>query len=153
MRKKRPDLVRYPHNWVKEEMSQSNNPHTHWLEEMRASGKLNIGTHAVHEGYDNYSAQHYALWQVAAFRLPLAQQEASGWWDAPPTQQGLHSQDFLPPASGPLECPDHPKRKDAGCSQGTADLCRSIWNQSRSPMWGCQGVPIMHGPFEDHQQG
>ena len=82
-------------------MSQPSNPHPHWWEEIRQSGKLNIGAHIVHEGYDDYSTQHYALWQAAAFRLPLVQQEASSWWDAPPTLQGLHPQDFLAPASDP----------------------------------------------------
>ena len=52
-------------------------------------------------GHSNPAAQHFALWQVAAFRLPVVQHEASGWWDAPPTLHGLHPQDFLPPASDP----------------------------------------------------
>ena len=45
--------------------------------------------------------QHYALWQATAFRLPLAQQEASSWWDAPPALQGLHLQNFHPHTSDP----------------------------------------------------
>ena len=35
------------------------------------------------EGNNNFKAWHYAQWQVAAFRLPTAQQEAWGWWDPP----------------------------------------------------------------------
>ena len=53
----------------------------------------------MQEGHDNYAAQHYALWQVTAFRLPVVQQEASRWWESLPTLQGLCPQDFLPPAS------------------------------------------------------
>ena len=41
-------------------------------------------THTVKEGYNDFKTQHYAQWQVAAFRLPATQQEAPGWLDAPP---------------------------------------------------------------------
>ena len=53
----------------------------------------------MQEGHSDPAAQHFALWQVAAFRLPVVQQEASGWWDTPPTLHGLHPQDFLPPTT------------------------------------------------------
>ena len=53
----------------------------------------------MQEEYDEYSTQHYALWQVAAFRLPLVQHEASGWWDASSTLKGFCPEDFLLPAS------------------------------------------------------
>ena len=35
-------------------------------------------------------------WQAAAFKLPATQQEASGWWDAPPWLSRLCPQDFMP---------------------------------------------------------
>ena len=52
-------------------------------------------------GHNDPAAQHYAPLQVAAFRLPVVQQEASGWWDAMPMLHGLCPQDFHPPASDP----------------------------------------------------
>ena len=55
-----------------------------------------MGTHLVKEGYNDFMAQHYAQWQVAAFRLPAALLEASGWWDAPPWLRGLWPKDFMP---------------------------------------------------------
>ena len=97
--RERPDPVRYPCHWITEEMSQPGNPHPHWWREIKASGKINMEECIVHEEYDEYSTQHYTLWQVAALSQPLAQQEASSWWDAPSTLQGLHPEDFLPPAS------------------------------------------------------
>ena len=43
-----------------------------------------MGEHIMRECHTNAEALHYAQWQVVAFRLPLAQHEALGWWDAPP---------------------------------------------------------------------
>ena len=59
----------------------------------------------VEEGHSDYQVQHFMLWQVAAFRLPAAQQEASRWWDALPWLSGLHPQDFMPisDASSPTD--------------------------------------------------
>ena len=61
----------------------------------------NLGAHIVHEGHNDVVVQHYALWQAAAFRLPVVQQGASGWWDDPTTLYRPCPQDFLPPASDP----------------------------------------------------
>ena len=94
--RERLDPVRYPHCWITEEMSQPSIHHPHWWREIKASGNLNLGTHIVHEGLDEFAAQHHVLWQAASFRLPVAQQEASGWWDAPPVLHGFCPQDFLP---------------------------------------------------------
>ena len=98
--RERPDPVSYPQQWISEELSQSNNPYPHWWKEIKASGELNTGACIMQEEYDKQSA-HYTLWQAAAFRLPLVQQEASGWWDTLPALPGLCLQDFLPPASDP----------------------------------------------------
>ena len=97
--RERPDPVRYPCHWITKEISQPRNPHPHWWKEIKASGMLNVGACIVHKEYDDYSAQHYTLWQVAAFRLPLAQQEASSWWDLLPALHRLCPLDFIPPAS------------------------------------------------------
>ena len=55
----------------------------------------------MQEGHNDPAAQYFTLLQVAAaaFRLPVAQQEASGWWDTPPALHGLCPQDFLPPTT------------------------------------------------------
>ena len=78
---------------------QASNPLPYWWREIRASGRASFGQHIVQEGYNDPAAQHFALWQVVAFKLPVAQQEASGWWDSPPTLCGLCPQDFLPPTT------------------------------------------------------
>ena len=59
----------------------------------------------MQEGNKDFAAQHYTLWKVAAFRLPVTQQKESGWWDTPPTLHGFCPQDFLSPttASDPLD--------------------------------------------------
>ena len=88
------DPVRSHHHWIIEDMGQPSNPHPHWWREIKASGKVSVGAHAMHREYNDFLAQNYALWQVAAFKLPLAQQEASGWQDALPTLQRLWPQDF-----------------------------------------------------------
>ena len=84
------------HWWISDELSQSNSPHPQCWREIRVSRKLSTGVHVIQGEHDEHTTQHYALWQVTAFRLPLTQQEASGWWDAP-----LFPQDVCPPASNP----------------------------------------------------
>ena len=44
-----------------------------------------------------------AQWQTMAFRLPLAQEEASVWWVAPHSLSGLHHWDFLPHIDPPAQ--------------------------------------------------
>ena len=68
----------------------------HWWKEIRASGRVSMGEGIVRECFTNAKALHYVQWQVAAFRLPLVQQEALGWWDAPPWLSKLCLQDFMP---------------------------------------------------------
>ena len=60
-----------------------------------------MGKHITRECFTDAEALHYAQWQVVAFRLPLAQHEALGWWDAPSWLSGLYSQDFMPHAYAP----------------------------------------------------
>ena len=94
-----PDLVNHPSWWILEEMDRAR-AHPHWWEEIRANKRLTIGSgprrHIVWENFSEPEALHYAQWQVAAFRLSLSQQEALGWWDAPPWLHGLCPHDFLP---------------------------------------------------------
>ena len=91
--KEGPDPVNHPHRWIHVEMGSSLHPH--WWKEIKASGRVSMGSHIVKEGYSDYKAQHYVQWQVATFRLP-AIQEASGWWDVLPWLCRLFPQDFMP---------------------------------------------------------
>ena len=78
-------------------MSQPSNPHPHWWREIKVSGRTSLGVHIVKEGHNDFVAQHYALWEAAAFRLPVAQQEASEWWDTHPYSIGfVHRISYLP---------------------------------------------------------
>ena len=74
--------------------------HPCWWKEIRAIRKLDIESslkrYIVMEDLNEPKALDFSHWQAAAFRLPLAQQEASSWWDAPPYFCGLHPYDFLP---------------------------------------------------------
>ena len=97
----RPDPIRYPCQWIPDELSQSNNPHPQWWREIRATGKLNTRARGMQWEHNDHTTQHYGLWKVTAFRLPLSQQEAPGWWDSPPAIHGLCPQDFCPPSSDP----------------------------------------------------
>ena len=54
-----------------------------------------MGECIMRECYTDAEALHYAQWQMAVFRLPLAQQDGSGWWDAPPWLSGLCPWDFM----------------------------------------------------------
>ena len=75
----------------------------HLWKELKASWKVSMGSHIVGEGLIDSEALHWAWWQVVAFRLPLAQHKASGWWDAPPWLRRLCPEDFMfcTNASGP----------------------------------------------------
>ena len=73
------DPAKYPYQWIADEMSQPGNPHPHWWREIKASGRTSLGAHIVQEGHNDPVAQSFTLWQAAAFRLPVTQQEAS-WW-------------------------------------------------------------------------
>ena len=68
----------------------------HWWKEIRASGRISMGKCIMRKCYTNAKALHYAQWQVVAFRLPLAQHESLGWWDAPSWLSGLCPWDFMP---------------------------------------------------------
>ena len=99
--------MKYLHQWIVDEMSWPSNPHPNGWREIKTSGRTRFGAHVLQEGHNEPATQHFTLWQVAVFRLPLAQQKASGWWEAPPTLHGLCCQDFLPPttASDPQDFP------------------------------------------------
>ena len=65
--------MKYPCWWIVDETFQPSNPHPHWWREIKASGRTSLGAHVVQEGHNDFVAQHYALWLLAAFWLPVAQ--------------------------------------------------------------------------------
>ena len=142
--------MRYPHHWISEEMSQPNNPHPHWWREIKASRKLNIGAHVVHEGHDDFlpNTMPYGRWQALGCQWCYKRHRGGGM----PYQ---HYKGFVHRAFFPLplipEFLDHLTGEDPDFSQGTAGLCRGIQSQARHHMWSHWGAPTMHGPIDDHQ--
>ena len=91
-----PDPVDHPDQWIKVEMDRIES-HPHWWKEIRT---LKIHPREClqklhHSDLSKPKALYFSWGQAVAFRLPLAQQEASGWWDSPPCFCGLCLQDFL----------------------------------------------------------
>ena len=70
--------------------------HPHWWRELRG-----LYWDCLVHNLNNGQALHFAQWQTAAFRLPLAQAEVFGWSEAPYILSALHHQDFLPQ----VDCP------------------------------------------------
>ena len=151
--------MNYPHWWIADEMSQPSNPHPYCWREIKGSGRTNLGACIVHAEHNDPAAQHYALWQVAAFRLPVAQQKASGWWDTLPALHGHCPQDFLPPASDPQNFPVIRQKKTLALARALqvcveASRARTgIQSQDRHPMWIHQGAATVYGIFDDPQWG
>ena len=116
--------VNQPHRWIQSEMGKTRHPN--WWRKIKASGRMTMGSHIIKEGLTDPEALHYAQCQVEAFRLPAAQQEASGWWGARPGLSGLCLEDFLP--QGFLGCE---VGTDHGPSLGPKGLCQRVGGQSR----------------------
>ena len=89
------DPVNLLHQWVLVELNRIRS-HPHWWKKIRCGGRISMGECILREFFANAEALHYAQWQAAAFRVPLAQHEASGWWDAPLWLSGLCPKDFMP---------------------------------------------------------
>ena len=83
----------HPCRWIHGEMEKTIHPH--WWKEIKASGRVSMGSHIVREGLSNSEALQWAQWQVATFRLLLAQHKTSGWWEIPPWLRGLCPADFM----------------------------------------------------------
>ena len=88
----------------------------------------------IHEGLNECEALFWAHWQAVALWLPLAQQEAAGWWAPPPTIPRLQLRDFMPYAFPPSQLPDDEMAKDHGLSQGTAGLHLGVRVVHGSPL-------------------
>ena len=116
----------HPNQWILAEMNRARvNPH--WWKDIRASKRLTMGSVTMRECLNTPEALHYAWWQVAAFRLPLTQQEALGWWEASPWLCRVCPQDFLPntEASGTRDFWTV-RGENPGLSPCTAGLCRKV---------------------------
>ena len=60
-------------------------PHVHWWKTLMSCGRRTMFSCILCENLNELEALCLAHWQVVAFWLPQAQQEAVGWW-APPLQ-------------------------------------------------------------------
>ena len=151
------DPVNHPSQWILEEMDRSR-AHPCWWKEIRASKKITMGSnprrYTVWENLRESEALHYAQWQAVAFRLPLVQQEASGWWDAPPWLHGLCPQDFLPhtDASGTRDFCTVRQEKTLALAW-VLPWCTERRGSDWSPLRCSTGTPEMHGPFNASQWG
>ena len=84
-----PDPVDHPDTWIWAQRDRKGH-HPHWWKEIKAFCQSH-----VMPSLSKPEALLLSWWQAAAFRLPLAQHKASGWWEAPPCLTKLQPQDFL----------------------------------------------------------
>ena len=91
-----PDPVDCADNWIQVQMSWEA-WHPHWWRELKALYRSWLANNLS----DTHALQ-FNGWQAAAFRLPLAKEEASAWWEA---SHGLGwlclQKDFLPWVDSP----------------------------------------------------
>ena len=74
--------------------------HISWWKYLKASGRMTMSSHTLSKGLTKHEALHWAHWQAVAFQLPLAQQEAAGWWAPLPTIPDFNLEiSCLPPTS------------------------------------------------------
>ena len=85
-----PNLVDHADSWIQVQMSREGR-HPHWWKELKALYRDSLAG-----DLSNTHALQLAWQQATASRLPLAQEEASGWWEAPCSLSTLHHWDFLP---------------------------------------------------------
>ena len=50
------DPVNHPHRWIHVEMEKTIHPH--WWKELRASGRVSMGSHMIREGFSNSKAYY-----------------------------------------------------------------------------------------------
>ena len=82
-------------------MSQPSNPHPHWWREIKASGRINLGPCTVYTWHNDPVSQHYALWEVAAFKAASGMVRSLQVEGCPTCLHRLCPQDFLLSASEP----------------------------------------------------
>ena len=134
-----PDLVDHLNQWIKTKMDRLGR-HPHWWKEIWAIQKYTLGRYTMGDDLSKPKALYLSQWQDVAFRLPLTQHVALGWWDPPPSCHGLCTHDFLPhaDASGQRDIWIVKKEKTLALSQvlqccverlevPTGVLCNAIW--------------------------
>ena len=90
-----PNPVDHTKDWIRVQMGREGR-HPCWWRELTALYRSPISC-----DISAPEALQFALWQAMAFRLPLVQEEASGWWEGPHSCSPLHHQDFLPQINSP----------------------------------------------------
>ena len=86
-----PDPLDNPSDWVLTYLVERDKL-PNWWPEFQSLQHRDVGP------LSDAQVQELAQKQAMAFRLPTAQREKSGWWNAPPSLAGLGCQDFLPPS-------------------------------------------------------
>ena len=129
--------------------------HIYWWKDLRASGKKTMFSHILSEGLNEFETLHWACWQAAVFWLPLAQQEAAGWWAPPPAIPRLQLRNFMPsPTSSDFLVLRQQKTmtlarvlqactKELGSPTGV--LCDAVWEQQRcmAPLFALSSTEIV----------
>ena len=90
-----PYLVDQINEWIWVHISWEGR-HPHWGRELRV-----LYWSSLVGDLDDAQALHFAWLQATAFRLPLAQLEASGWWEVPHGLRALGCWNFLPQVDSP----------------------------------------------------
>ena len=80
----------HPDDWIWVQMSREGR-HPHCWKELKT-----IYRDCLVGDLSNTHTLQLALQEAIALRLPLAQEESSGWWEAPCSLSTLHHWDFLP---------------------------------------------------------
>ena len=88
----------------------------------------------------NIQALQFTQWQATAFRLSLAQAEASGWWEASCSLSALHHWDFLPQVYSPGPRDFHVIRQGGNPSLdlNPSTLHGEVGDAPQSPVQGCK---------------
>ena len=136
-----PDPVDQADTWIQVQMGQKGR-HPYWLKELRA---LYWG--CLVGDLSNFHTLQFAQWQAKAFRVPLAQAEAYGWWEAPHNLGTLHHQDSLPQVDSPYLRDFCVTRQEEILALAWAlQHCREV-RDTWSPVQGGIGPPKVHGPL------
>ena len=135
-----PDLVDCTDDWIQVQMSREV-WHPYWWKELKA-----LYRDCLANDLSDAHVLQFVWGQTMAFRLPVAQEEKSGWWEAPCSLSRLCHQDLLPQVV-PLIWGT--SRLLAGRSPGTgptsAMLCREVQDASQSPVQCSMGPSKVYG--------
>ena len=147
----RNQIPNYPCRCINAEMEKI--VHLLWWRELKASGRVSIGIHLIREGLSKSKSLQWAHWQAVAFRLPLVQHEASGWWDAPPVSSRLCPTDFLfhTDASSPRDFWVVRKEKSLALAWALQACMPRVGDPNRHSLWVSARTSKVHGPPNDPQ--